>query len=103
MFIIEKSMNMTNKHGETPLHQAAKVGHTPAVKVLIEMGADVNVTDENGDTPLHIAAHRSYTEIIKLLIDADADVNRANEWGITPLRMALLGEDKDLLKQHGAK
>ncbi|EJD49471.1 ankyrin, partial [Auricularia subglabra TFB-10046 SS5] len=38
--------------GRTVLHGAAKMGHTDAVAVLLEKGADPNAVDKKGRTPL---------------------------------------------------
>ena len=34
----------------TPLHEAARNGHTEIVQALISAGADLNALDENGNT-----------------------------------------------------
>jgi ankyrin repeat protein len=40
-----------DKHLRTALHRAAQFGHTNAVRLLINLGADVQAKDENGWTP----------------------------------------------------
>jgi ankyrin repeat protein len=42
--------------GATPLLRAAKVSDTPAVKALVDHGADVNLPNVNGVTPIMAAA-----------------------------------------------
>ena len=46
---------MTNDHGETPLHWAARLGHVEIVKLLVSSGADVNVVGQDG-TPSSVAS-----------------------------------------------
>ena len=53
----------------TPLHQAARKGHTETVKVLLENKATVNQSDDWTWTPLHYAVNNGYTEITKLLLE----------------------------------
>ena len=62
-----------------------------AVKLLLELGADINSVDDNGETAMHGAAFKSWTKIVQLLADNGADVhvwNRKNKYGWTPLMIA---------------
>ncbi|ACO61073.1 predicted protein, partial [Micromonas commoda] len=89
----------------TPLHVAAKEGHTPVVAELIRAGADVNVPSSDGATPLMWAASNGHEACALALIQAGADVNpKGGGW--TPLSAAI--EDKHekvvkLLKHFGAR
>jgi hypothetical protein len=66
---------------ETPLINAARGGHTAAVRVLLQRGALANVRTID-ETPLHIAAKRGHTEIVSMLLEAGASVNaRVGLWG----------------------
>ena len=59
-----------------------------AVKVAVELGADVNATDPGGNTALHGAAWIRSTKIIQFLADHGADVNALNRQGQSPLYIA---------------
>ena len=88
----------------TPLMAAAGLGTTEpleeageepealeAVKMLLDLGADVNAVDENGDTAMHGAAYGAYPTVIKLLADRGADPQvwkNPNKFGRTPLFLA---------------
>jgi cytohesin len=61
--------------GTSPLHEAARMGHTEVVKALISAGADIHALDENGKTPLHEAARMGHIETVQLLIAVGADIN----------------------------
>ena len=76
---------LTNRMGTTPLMAAAGVEmFNPnedsgtveeafeAVKVALELGADVNQANKAGDTPLHGAAWRAANDIVQLLVDRGA-------------------------------
>ncbi len=64
---------------------------TLAVKLLLELGADVNAVDDNGETAMHGAAYQSLPKLVQLLAERGASVkvwNRANKWKWTPLLIA---------------
>ena len=82
------NINLANNEGDTPLHQAASLGHIQLVNALLENGANVNLTNNYGDTPLHQAASLGHTEVVSTLIEYSADVNLANNEGQTPLSWA---------------
>jgi hypothetical protein len=57
----------------TPLHYAAKRGHTNVCKVIIESVENKNPSTSNGCTPLHLAAKQGHLEIIKLIVETGVD------------------------------
>ena len=48
--------NPRNKLGETPLHEAARNGHTEIVKIMAPLTDNPNSPANNGVTPIHEAA-----------------------------------------------
>ena len=76
--------------GWTPLHLAAFFGHTRAVRLLVERGADPHAVSRNptANTPLHAAAVRGHHDAAAVLIAKGADVNRPAGGGWTPLHLA---------------
>lgn len=73
-----QSMNDIDKRyefGHTKLHDAARLGHTDDVRVLLEEGASCGVRDVFGETPLHYAAENGHYEAVKLLVASGADMN----------------------------
>lgn len=63
---------------ETPLMKAAYYGKLPAVKYLLDNGADVKARDSRGNTALLHAAWGGYTEVVTELLARGADVNETN-------------------------
>ena len=68
----------------SPLSWATMMGHTDAVKLLIQRGADLNVRQEDGGTPMHIAVALGRAEIAEILIKEGADVTAKNKAGQVP-------------------
>jgi len=46
-----------------------------AIKLLLELGADVNAVDGDGRTALHGAAHKGRSEVVQLLVDHGAKLD----------------------------
>ena len=92
---------LTNAVGTTPLMAAAGVEMfnpnedsgtneegLQAVKVALELGADVNQANKQGETALHGAAWRGSNEIVQLLVDNGAKLDAKTTRGLTPLNIA---------------
>ena len=95
---------LPNLNNTTPLMAAAGLGTTEpleeageeveareAVKMLLDLGADVNAIDGNGDTPMHGAAYGAYPTVVKLLAERGANPQiwkEKNKFGRTPLFIA---------------
>ena len=93
--------NVPTNLGTTPLMVAAGVGHLPgitrsteanaleAVKLCVELGANINAANKKGDTALHGAAWREVADsIVQFLVDHGANMNAKNKRGWTPLVIA---------------
>jgi ankyrin repeat protein len=92
--------------GDTPLHVAARHGHTTVGELLLANGAKVNSRGGsfNGYTPLHRAVKSGHTAMVELLIQKGANVN-SNAVAKTPLFKAVRNRDTvmaELLLAHGA-
>ncbi|KAJ9701412.1 hypothetical protein PVL29_006666 [Vitis rotundifolia] len=75
--------------GDTPLHLAAREGHSKVVEALIEAAKVSSEEIESGRTALHEAVRYHHTEVVKLLIKEHTEYTYgANITANTPLYMA---------------
>lgn len=80
-----------------------------AVKLCVELGADVNATNEAGDTALHGAALHGFVSVVQFLADHGAKLDVKNKRGRTPIMVAEGSPDgdgrvaADVLRTLGAK
>ena len=58
----------------TALADASNWNQEPAVKFLLDKGADINCQDYLGRTPLHDAAKYGHERLAEILIDRQANV-----------------------------
>jgi len=95
---------LPNADKSTPLMAAAGLGTSDpleeagtedealdAVKMLLDLGADINAVDNKGDTVMHGAAYGNFPTIVQLLADRGADINvwkKPDTEGRTPLFIA---------------
>lgn len=90
------SIHETDRNGVTPLHRAVRFRNLAAVKLLIELGANVNAKDRRShSTPLHRAVTNTgapatagkgdmAVEIARVLLAHGADPKAKNKQGKMP-------------------
>ncbi len=64
-------VNGKNLLGATPLHLAARQGHTAIVQMLLAAGADPNAADERGNKPADMARRRGHGALVQRLEAAE--------------------------------
>ncbi|GLJ12763.1 hypothetical protein SUGI_0197280 [Cryptomeria japonica] len=83
-------VNAEDSYGYSPLHYAARNGHSQACSVLLKNGAFVNKKLRSGQaTSLHRAAYAGHEEVVKVLLAAAADPCAQDSYGCTPLHKAV--------------
>ncbi|XP_061749628.1 uncharacterized protein LOC133548674 [Nerophis ophidion] len=70
------------------LHEAAVVGNSATISLLIQGGCALDLQNKNGNTALHEASWHGFYQCVKLLLKAGADVNISNKAGHTALHLA---------------
>ncbi|MCY4329457.1 MAG: ankyrin repeat domain-containing protein, partial [Endozoicomonadaceae bacterium] len=100
-------INVQDKHGNTPLHNALIKSSTVSkhsVKILLNKNADVHIRNEGGSTVLHAAVGKKPEFIEQLLQKLDIDfINRKDIKGRTALhRAAAIGDLESIKKLRSA-
>ena len=97
-----KPLDVTDKDGNTLLHNACAEGLSEMVKFLIENGADVLRPDRHGNAPIHIACMSFRLDILRILLNCKhCNPNQQNEDGDTALHIVCRmrnGNDLECLK-----
>eukprot|EP00027_Filamoeba_sp_ATCC50430_P013293 CAMPEP_0168564146 /NCGR_PEP_ID=MMETSP0413-20121227/13075_1 /TAXON_ID=136452 /ORGANISM="Filamoeba nolandi, Strain NC-AS-23-1" /LENGTH=979 /DNA_ID=CAMNT_0008595769 /DNA_START=183 /DNA_END=3119 /DNA_ORIENTATION=- len=87
-------------NGNTPLHEAASVGFTRGVQVLLKKGAVVNKKNPGTEnTPLHIAAINGHLACCIALLEGGADRDLVNKQGFKARELAIQGGHQELSNQ----
>jgi ankyrin repeat protein len=84
--------------GQFPLAEAARQGHGPTVKMLLEWGINKNATNKLGWTALHEAAYHSRVAIVKMLVVYGADVLLKTDRGSIPKDLTIHSEIRTMLE-----
>jgi len=65
-------------HDELEGSSANNDFYIQAIKILIEVKADLNITDNNGNSPLGVACLNGQFGLIKILMENNADLSFYN-------------------------
>ena len=62
------AVNVSDKYGQTVMHEVARNWNTDVAKFLISYGGDANHPDRWGRTPLHLAAATNHADMVTCLL-----------------------------------
>ena len=92
--------NAFDKSDRRPVHYAAVVDSTDAIRFLVEMGgAEINVRDKELMTPLHYAAAKGSLNVLSQLLDLEANINAIDAYGNSAVHWAALNGQDDILDE----
>lgn len=79
-------LNIADRRGNTPLHQACKVGDSKSVSLLLNAGVKLEPPNNEGATPLSLAVYGMHFDTAKILLSNNiAQLEQLNKEGETPL------------------
>lgn len=88
-----------NRDGLTPIMIAAREGHVPVVRLLLDHKSIQLDVAHNCGTALSLAAARGFTKIVEMLmVDGRIDINQKSDDGSTPLFLAVSGPHKEAVE-----
>ena len=76
-------LNSHEVETQEQLVEAAREGRADAMRVLVELGADVSAQMQDGHTLLHLAAEMGHGEVVRALVELGADVRAQTRDGAT--------------------
>jgi uncharacterized protein len=97
--------NVTDRYGNTNLHDACVNGYRSVVKYLLAASANPDASNGEGDTPLLLAITVGNFDIVVDLVVAGANINTRTKDQFTPLLMAIMSDNLQIAKflmQKGA-
>ena len=95
----EAVMVVMGRDGCSALHRAAKYGHVPMARLLLDHGWDMDKPDDLGWTPLHWAAFFGKINFMVFMAVRGAKINTQTEVKETPLHLAAEEGEKEAVKQ----
>ena len=84
----DSGINVENKFGLTPLHEASKLGNTAIVGMLLFQSANVNAIDKWLNTPLMYATLHGHKNVVAFLLQSNCDVSKVNKGSRSALHTA---------------
>ena len=92
------SVNLRDDKGSNALMDAAAMGHTHVVQLLLRHFAKLDLQDSEADaTALMLAAWKGHAECVRVLLDAGADVMVRHAEGLTAFELAELNGQSSVI------
>lgn len=91
-------INAADKGGATPLHFAARYGHSDMVSYLLGKSADMLKADDCGRTVLHRACEYDNKDVAKIFLDEGMDINVTDNYGWSALFHSVFFSNLEMTK-----
>lgn len=98
LFFFPRSPRLALQTGATVLLLAAHYGRDQALKVLLELGADVETRDISGTTTVHATARHCHVSALRLLLKWGADPEAPALSGSSPMHVAAAFGNRTVVK-----
>lgn len=101
---LDNSINVPNKAGDTPLHEACMHGRLTIVKELMTYVKRVDPRNDSNETPLHMACKEGFVEIVEKILNHVQSEERVklieaqDSASNTPMHFAVERGDIDMVK-----
>jgi hypothetical protein len=95
-----------NEMHQTPLHVAAKKGHTHICQLMLDMGSSIDAEDNSGSLAMHLAMANGHFSCAKALLDRWAEImgdkqkKMAKSRGMTAEELARKVLDRSLSEEQ---
>ena len=86
----KKIVDVVNDKKKSPLHIAAKEGHTTIVELFLRKQFNPNARDRSLQTPLHCACLYGHAAIADLLLKSGSNVNARDSRGRTSMHFSAM-------------
>ncbi|KAI0018840.1 ankyrin [Xylariomycetidae sp. FL0641] len=103
--LLKGLLNERTLSHDTPIHMAAKFGHSGFIRRLQQYGVDVNTSGAFGFTALHYATRKGDLECVREIVEIGATLDQVSMSGETALHLAARNDDivtAELLITSGA-
>lgn len=91
--------SVTDRDGNTLLHEAAVLNDCSLAQFLIGAGVSHAINNEQGSSPLHVAVANLNLAVAALLLEAGANSNAFDGKGMSPLLLAIsAGAQGDMVR-----
>lgn len=93
------NLRFQDRRGLTPLHHAARSGHTEIIDWLVDQGADLHAQNKHGHEPIAVAAEDKKTDSVACLLKHGANPNaNGGHFRGTILHRAILNKSAEIVK-----
>lgn len=92
-------VNLKNKSGYTPIHNACGCGEKGAIGALLEARADLNIRSNAGSAPIHVAALSNQPDALEALANLKANLDMPAFGGNTPIHEGVMQNNPAIIQK----